>query len=55
MPGASFTRAWASLGGSLRHDPVVARNRDGRLEAFFVRADHTVMHDYQVAPGHRWA
>jgi hypothetical protein len=54
-PGASFTRAWASLGGSLRHDPVVARNRDGRLEAFFVRADHTVMHDYQVAPGHRWA
>ena len=33
-PGASLTQAWASLGGSLKDDPVVARNRDERLEAF---------------------
>jgi hypothetical protein len=52
-PAASMTVRTA---GALRTNRLdVARNRDGRLELFFLRPDGTLMHNWQVRPNGDWA
>ncbi len=46
---------WASLGGVISSDPEVARNADGRLEAFARGLDNAVWHIWQTAPNKGWS
>jgi len=47
--------AWASQGGVLTSDIAVARNADGRLEAFVRGTDNAVWHKWQTAPNSGWS
>src|SRR5207249_7469217 len=46
--------AWTDLGGASTRTPVVARNRDGRLELFIVDASGHLAHRWQGAPNGSW-
>jgi hypothetical protein len=49
---------WISLGGpgsGVSSGPAVARNSDGRLEAFVRGKDLAVWHAWQREPGHNWS
>ncbi|MCI0402242.1 MAG: S8 family serine peptidase, partial [Acidobacteria bacterium] len=45
---------WESLGGSLRSDPAVGRNADGRMEVFAQGAWRELTHRWQLLPGGAW-
>jgi hypothetical protein len=42
------------MGGQWHHDPIVARNQDGRLEIFIVGDDTNLYHLWQTAPNNGW-
>ena len=56
-PGtASGWGPWSTFGTQqFVSDPAVARNADGRLEAFAVGTDGTLDHIFQLAPGGSWS
>jgi probable HAF family extracellular repeat protein len=49
------TSGLRDLGGPFSSRPVVARNIDGRLEAFVRCVDNSVYHAWQLAPGAAWS
>lgn len=54
-PGPVGWSALASFGGTAITSPAVARNHDGRLEAFVVGADNAVYHLWQQSAGGAWS
>jgi hypothetical protein len=44
-----------SLGGQVASDPAVAKNQDGRLEAFVVGPDQALWHIAQISPYGPWS
>ncbi|WP_053227714.1 C1 family peptidase, partial [Solirubrobacter soli] len=46
---------WASEGGVLTSNTTVARNADGRLEAFARGTDNALWHKWQVTPNGGWS
>jgi len=46
---------WGNLGGKIAATPVVARNQDGRLEAFIRGTDHVLYHTWQTIPNGNWS
>ena len=46
---------WQSLGGKLTTEPVLGRNKDGRLEAFARGTDNALWHCWQMTPGGAWS
>jgi C1A family cysteine protease len=46
---------WASQGGVLTTEPVVAQNADGRLEVFVRGTDNAMWHKWQTAPSNGWS
>jgi hypothetical protein len=42
---------WKSLAGEPAGDPVLARNADGHLEAFYLGYDSAVWHTWQEPDG----
>jgi hypothetical protein len=50
-PGVPQGTGWATAA------PVVAtgRNRDGRLETFYVGGDNAIWHRWQLSPGGKWS
>jgi hypothetical protein len=48
------TTQWAGLGGLITGNIALAKNADGRLEAFARARDNTLWHIAQTAPGGAW-
>jgi F5/8 type C domain len=54
----TWSPAWTSLGGGIKADtsPAVARNNDGRLQAFVVGANNQLLYKTQSSPnGNTWS